>query len=99
MTDLSPETENHISTLFKSFEESLKETIQPALDNDALFNVHHNFLDIKIKWEEAGSDLQNFYLTFIDMAALLLNTILSVRSGDWHLFITCVKDNTLHFCV
>ena len=26
------------------------------------------------------------------MVELLLNAILSVRSGDWHLFVTCVKD-------
>ena len=32
MTDLSPEIENHLSTLFKSFEESPQETIQSALD-------------------------------------------------------------------
>ena len=92
MTDLSPEIENHLSTLFKSFEESPQETIQSALDNDALCNVYHNFLDIKIKWEETGSDLQKFWLTFIDMVELLLNTMLSVRSGDWHLLMTCVKD-------
>ena len=49
MTDLSPEIENHVSTLFKSFEESPQETIQSALGNDDLCNVYHNFLDIKIK--------------------------------------------------
>ena len=92
MTDLSPEIENHLSTLFKSFEESTQETIQSALDNDALCNVYHNFLDIKIKWEKTGSDLQKFWLTFTNMVELLFNTILSVRSGDWHLFMTCVKD-------
>ena len=92
MTDLSPEIENHLSTLFKSFEESPQETIQSSLDNDALCNVYHSFLDIKIKWEETGSDLQKLWLTFINMVELLLNTILSVRSGDWHLFVTYVKD-------
>ena len=93
MTHLSPEIENHLPILFKRFEESPQETIQSALHNDALCNVYHNFLDIKIKWEETGSVLQKFWLTFIiDMVELLLNTILSVRSGDWHLFMTCVKD-------
>ena len=92
MTDLSPEIENHLSTLFKSFAESPQETIQSALDNDVLCNVYHNFLDIKMKWEETGNDLQKFWLTFIGMVELLLNTILSVRFGDWHLFMTCVKD-------
>ena len=84
MTDLSPEIENH--------QKSPQETIQSALDNDAQGNVYHNFLDIKIKWEETGSDLQKFWLTFTDMVELLPNTIFSVRSGDWHLFMTCVKD-------
>ena len=93
MTDLSPEIENHLSTLFKSFEESPQETIQSSLDNDALCNVYHSFLDIKIKWEKTGSNLQKFWQTFIGMVEILLNTILlSVRSGDWHLFMTCVKD-------
>ena len=92
MTDLSPEIENHLSTLFKSFEKPPQETIQSALDNDAVCNVFHNSLDIKIKWEKTGSILQNFWLIFIDMVELLLHTILSVRSGDWHLFMTCVKD-------
>ena len=45
-----------------------------------------------MKWKETGNDLQKFWLTFIGMVELLLNTILSVRFGDWHLFMTCVKD-------
>ena len=98
MTYLSPEIENHLSILFKSFEESPQETIQSALDNDALCNVYHNFLDIKIKWEKTGSDLQKFWLRFIDMVELLLNAILTVRSGDWHLFMTCVKD-LIHYAL
>ena len=45
-----------------------------------------------MKWKETGNDLQKFWLTFIGMVELLLNTILSVRFGDWHLFMTYVKD-------
>ena len=33
------------------------------------------------------------------MVELLLNTILSVRSGDWHLFMACVKDIIPYTCV
>ena len=47
MTDLSPEIENHLSNLFISFEEPLQKTIQSVLDNDALYDVCHNFRDIK----------------------------------------------------
>ena len=36
--------------------------------------------------------MQKLWLTFINLVELLLNTILSVRSRDWHLFVTCVKD-------
>ena len=42
--------------------------------------------------ESNSSTLQRFWISFIDMIELLLNTIYSIRSGQWELVLECVRE-------
>ena len=55
------------------------------IKNDSKFvSVYRGFLDLKSQWEENCTDLQEFWLSYIDMVDILLNTLYAVRSGDWY---------------
>ena len=36
--------------------------------------------------------LQSFWLSFIEMAKILLNLLTATRSGNWHLFLETIRD-------
>ena len=41
---------------------------------------------------ESTSDLAKFWLSYLSMVELLLNTIYATRTGDWDLLLECVRD-------
>ena len=53
-----------------------------------------SFLDIKISYsaESNSSSLQRFWISFIDMVNILLNTICAIRLGQWELLLECIRD-------
>ena len=58
------------------------------IKNDSKFvSVYRGFLDLKSQWEENCTDLEKFWLSYIDMVDILLNTLYAVRSGDWYLLL------------
>ena len=40
---------------------------------------------------ESGEPLQRFWMSFLEMVELLLNTMYAFRAGDWLLLIECIK--------
>ena len=40
---------------------------------------------------ESGQPLQQFWISFLKMVELLLNTIYALRAGDWLLLIECIR--------
>ena len=62
------------------------------IKNDSKFvSVYRGLLDLKSQWEENGTDLQKFWLIYIGMVDILLNT-LYVRSGNWYLLLSCISE-------
>ena len=41
---------------------------------------------------ESTSDLAKFWLSYLSMVELLLNTLYATRTGDWDLLLECVRD-------
>ena len=39
-----------------------------------------------------GSDLEKFWLTYLDLCELLLNFIFATRSGNWELYLACIEE-------
>ena len=69
-------------------------TTNPVFDeiweSQNLATSYNRFLDFREKMEN-GQPLQQFWVSFLDMVELLLNTIYSLRSGDWLLLIECIR--------
>jgi hypothetical protein len=59
--------------------------------NGKLESLYNQFLDVKTKMCEEGYSLQQFWISFLDMVELLLNTIYSIRSGNWELLLECIR--------
>jgi len=56
-----------------------------------LYNKFSNFRS-KLKEESNRYSLSCFSISFIEMVELLLQTIYSIRSGNWELFIECIRE-------
>ena len=53
---------------------------------------HYNkFLDAKESMK-TGHALQQFWTSFLEMTELLLNTMYSIRNGDWELLLICIRN-------
>ena len=39
-----------------------------------------------------GSDLEKFWLIYLDICELLLNLIFATRSGNWELYLACIEE-------
>ena len=63
------------------------------IKNDSKFvSVYRGFFDLKSQWEENATDLQRFWLSYIDMVDILLNTLYTVRSRNWYLLLSCISE-------
>ena len=73
----------------------MMETLKEKIDyEDAKIWKVQSFLDIKISYsaESNSSSLQRFWISFIDMVNILLNTICAIRLGQWELLLECIRD-------
>ena len=39
-----------------------------------------------------GSNLEKFWLTYLDLSELLLNLLFVTRSGNWELYLSCIEE-------
>lgn len=62
-----------------------------AWDSEIMRKKYNDFLDTREKLE-AGEPLQQFWMSFLEMVELLLNTIYSIRAGDWELLLECIRN-------
>ena len=64
-----------------------------TLRESSTFQTFYNqFLDLKILWNNSCFALPKFWLSFIDMVGLLLNTIYACRLGRWELPLECIRN-------
>ena len=60
-------------------------------ENESLAAKYNKFVDYRFNIMEKGQPLQIFWMSFLEMVELLLNTLYALRSGDWLLLIECIK--------
>ena len=57
-----------------------------------LKDVYNDYIEMRIKLSSnEESALQQFWVSFLEMVELLLNTIYSIRSGNWELLLECIR--------
>ena len=53
--------------------------------------MYNKFLNAREKLK-AGEPLQKFWMSFLEMIELLLNTIYAIRAGNWELLLECIRN-------
>ena len=68
------------------------ETYQQFSNSKDFKSYYHLFLDYKTKMRSDGSQLTQFWITFLDMVEVLLNTVYATRAGRWVLLLESYRD-------
>lgn len=68
--------------------------IEETLEHEKVVELYTNFVNTRCEMiDEANENtLQGFWISFLDMIELLLNTISAIRSGRWELLLECIRD-------
>ena len=69
-----------------------KEVYEELKESEELQTIFHHYLDLKVEWNECDFTLPKFWLSFIHMVYLLLNTIFACRAGKWDLLLECIRE-------
>ena len=77
--------------LANSAKNLLKSTYTEHKDSREFQTFYRLFLDYRNHITKNGGDLAKFWLTFLDMVSILLNTIHVTRCGNWDLYFECVR--------
>ena len=97
-----------LNELIESMECDQSDTVIPIFDADVLnadsfeeFLSTDMFLTFETRFssmidnfsEQTDTNvLRRFWLSYIEMAELLLNTLYATRTGDWDLYLQCIRD-------
>ena len=61
------------------------------IESDCFEQFNNAVIDYK-QYLESTSDLAKFWLSYLSMAEVLLNTLHATRTGDWDLLLEFVRD-------
>ena len=100
--------ENEFELLFYNLKDKIKdfnsnineEQFETLTENNIFTNYLNLVIDSTCNLIENGGDLAKFWLSFVNMAELVLNLIAATRLGHWYLFFENLKRyHTLHICL
>ena len=60
-------------------------------ENEISQKMYNDFLDCREKMKD-GEPLQKFWMRFLEMVELLVNTIYTIRAGNWELLLECIQN-------
>ena len=61
-------------------------------ENEISQKICKDFLDCWEKMKDEGEPLQKFWMSFLEMVELLLNTVYAIRAGYWELLLECIRN-------
>ena len=74
------------------FSEVILQISHDEFIESSFFEQFNNAVTDYKQYLESTSDLAKFWLSYLSMVELLLNTIYATRTGDWDLLLECVRD-------
>lgn len=77
------------SIILKEFE---SEEITKVLHSDTFLKWEKQFKGYVHDINKSGTDLAQFWLTYIDLCELLLNLIYATCTGSWDLYLVCIEE-------
>ena len=66
------------------------------MNSDKVIKYMNIVLDYVEKLSESEGSLAKFWLSFIEMAKILLNLLTATQSGNWHLFLGTIRDTPIY---
>ena len=84
--------ENMAERLVEVREDLCDEQVSNFIAADEFALYRNRFIDFYDDMNENGGNLVRYWLSFIEMAKILLNLIYAKRTGSWDLFLESVKD-------
>ena len=54
------------------------------------------FSNFKDEYFQHGAPLTKYWLSYLEMVEVLLNTLYAVRTGDWSLLLECIRDIAIY---
>ena len=90
-------TIDHVAAKISIFSASpSQERYEDLLDDIDIQRYNSIFIDYRMNLEHTGSELCKFWLTFLDMVNLLLNTLYATRTGHWNLLLECLREIAMY---
>ena len=94
------ESDQHKKSLFDDLTEKVKELstnlcqddFEQFVDSDVISKYMTMVIDFLDHLNDSGGNLAKFWLSFVEMAKLLLNLLSATRAGIWHLFLETIRD-------
>ena len=65
-------------------------------DSQEFWVFYQLFLNFKHELQKNGSNLEEFWLSFIEMVENLLNVLYATRTGKWHLYLESLRNIPLY---
>ena len=84
------------SKIEEAFPEVSAENFTAIQDSQEFRTFYQLFLDFKQKLQKNGSDLDKFWLSFIEMVENLLNVLYATRTRKWHLYLESLQNILLY---
>ena len=83
---------NEIISMLK--EKITHDDAEKVLESADFQKYSNTFLDVKFAFSEEcnPNGLQRFWISFVAMVDILLNTIYAIRLGEWELLLECICD-------
>ena len=80
------------SKIDEAFPELSAENFTAFQDSQKYPTFYQLFLDFKQELQKNRSDLEKFWLSFIEMVENLLNVLYATRTGKWHLYLRSLRN-------
>ena len=84
---------NDITEELKEVNKNLcQDKYEELMNSDKVIKYMNIVLDYVDKLSESEGSLAKVWLSFIEMAKILLNLLTATRSGNWHLYLETIRD-------
>ena len=82
----------HFLTILQKNTNLCQDKFEGLMNSDKVIDYMNIVLDYVDKLSESEGNLAKFWLSFIEMAKILLNLLTATQSGNWHLFLGTIRD-------
>ena len=89
-SELAPTISDIQDKINKFSEDTTQISHDEFIESDCFEQFNHAVIDYK-QYLESTSDLAKFWLSYLSMAEVLLNTLYATRTGDWDLLLEFVR--------